>query len=284
MTRPSICLIFALSTVAFASLAAAPAYADSMYGDTPTGAESASYAQQPEAPDTTASTTPWAVSVGAGAGYGPKYEGSDNYEFGALPYFDVQYEDGLFFAGMQGIGSYPIREDDYKLGAALSYTAGREESDDRQNLRGMGDVDDSVTASALAEYTVGPVTLSGDVTTALSGDYGTTIGLNMGTGAPVAEDVMVFASLGTTWADDTHMEHNFGVNARQSTNSGYRAHSAESGFKDVNASIGMNYSFAPQWGLNATLAGSYLMGDAADSPITKEEFNPSAFVAVSYTF
>ena len=64
----------------------------------------------------------WQFKLGAGAGYAPKYEGSDNYGVIPLPVISADYRDGLFFVSFKdGIGSYPIRGEHFKLGAALGY-------------------------------------------------------------------------------------------------------------------------------------------------------------------
>lgn len=38
----------------------------------------------------------WDVSIGGGAMYSPKYEGSDNMEVEAMPYLDIEWNDRVF--------------------------------------------------------------------------------------------------------------------------------------------------------------------------------------------
>lgn len=227
----------------------------------------------------------WDVTLGAGIGYAPIYEGSDEYDVLPVPVINAEYKDGLFFANVyDGIGSYPLRRENYKVGASIGYAPGRDESDDRKNLNGMGDVDASATANLLAEYDFGVAQLSGKVSAAVSGDYGTTAELDLGSRYAVNEKIILSGSVGTIWADEEHMSHHFGVSARQSARSGYGRHDAESGIKSIGFSLGATYRITDHWNTNLTLKGDHLVGDAGDSPIVKDDFVPAVFFVTSYTF
>lgn len=229
-------------------------------------------------------TRNWDVSVGGGALYGPAYEGSDRYKVAPIPDVSVSYKEGLFFANIwDGIGSYPLMGEDYKVGASVGYAPGRQEDDDRDTLRGMGDIDGGATANLMGEYSFGQITASGKISTGTE-DYGTTAKLELGTMFPVAERFTVMGSAGATWADEEHMETYFGVSSAQSGRSGHRRHHADAGIKSVGFTVGVIYSVTDQWDVKLMVMGDQLLGDAADSPIVKSEFNPSVLLSVSYTF
>lgn len=231
------------------------------------------------------STDDWKFTVGAGAGYAPEYEGSDEFDAFVIPVVSATYKEGLFFANVRdGVGSYPIQGDDYKLGASIGYDMGRDESDDRKNLRGMGDVDGSATGNVLAEYTLGMAQFTGKVSTALSGDYGTTAEVGVGTRYPLLDAAFLTGKVSGTWADEEHMSNRFGVTAAQSARSGYGQHDADSGIKSVGIAVGATYRVTENWNAHFTVKGDQLLGDAADSPVVKEEFVPAAFLSTSYTF
>lgn len=230
-------------------------------------------------------TSNWNYVLGAGVGYAPTYEGSDEYDALPIPVLNVDYKDGLFFANVRnGLGSYPLRGENYKVGASIGYAPGREEDEDKKNLRGMGDVDASATANLLAEYDFGIAQLSGKVTTGVSGDYGTTAALDLGSRYPLTEKIILTGSVGTVWADEEHMSNRFGVTATQSARSGYSQHDAESGVKTVGFSVGANYLVTEKWTANLTFRGDKLLGDAADSPVVKDDFVPAVFLTGSYRF
>lgn len=228
--------------------------------------------------------TGWNYEAGAMAMYGPAYEGSDKYKARALPNLSVDYEDGLFFANVfDGIGSYPIQGEDYKLGASVGFAFGRDEKDDRKNLRGMGDIDMSPTANLMGEYSFGPIQLSGKLSKGTD-DYGMTAQADVGTMFPVSDDLMLTAKAGATWADEDHMNSYFGVSPGQSARSGYSRYQAESGIKSVGIDVGAFYALTEDVDAMFMVSADQLVGDAADSPLTKSEFQPSAFMGLSYKF
>ncbi len=229
-------------------------------------------------------TKNWEVSVGGGALYGPAYEGSDRYKASPIPDVSVTYREGLFFANIwDGIGSYPLMGENYKIGASVGYAPGRQEDDDRDTLRGMGDIDRGATANLLGEYSIGRMHVSGKVSTGTE-DYGTTAKLELGTMFPVAERFTVMGSAGATWADAEHMETYFGVSSAQSARSGHGRHHVDAGIKSVGFTVGVIYSIADQWDAKLMVMGDQLLGDAADSPIVNSAFNPSVLLSVTYTF
>ena len=112
---------------------------------------------------------PLQVTVGAMGLYKPEYEGSDDYEFSALPNFDVRYEDRVFFNMRDGFGANALVGENYKLGASIGYNLGRDE-DDSDDLNGMGDIDGGATANLLGEYRLGRVVLSSKLSHQFTGD------------------------------------------------------------------------------------------------------------------
>jgi MipA family protein len=226
----------------------------------------------------------WKFEVSAGAMYGTKYDGSDNYEVQAFPDISVEYKNGLFFASVfGGIGSYFLQRENYKVGASIGLSMGRNEDDDRENLRGMGDIDMGATANLMGEYSFGPVQISGEISKGTS-DYGTTAKFEVGAMFPVTDPLMVMISIGTTWADNTHMQSYFGVSSVQSARSGYNIYNIESGFKSVGLNVGAFYSLTKHWDLGLMAGVDRLLGDAVDSPITKKGLCPNTFLSLSYKF
>lgn len=226
----------------------------------------------------------WKFELGGGAMFGPKYEGSDNYTVMPFPNASIEYKNGLFFAnGGDGIGSYPLQGENYKVGASIGSAMGRSEDDDKDNLRGMGEIDTGVVGNLMGEYDIGPLKLSGKLTKS-NDDYGMTAEADLGTMFPVTEKLMVIWKIGAKWADEDQMNTYFGVSPTQSAHSGYARYHAESGFKSVGVTVGAFYNITEHWDAMLMVNGDQLIGDAADSPITKQEFQPMALLGVSYQF
>lgn len=225
----------------------------------------------------------WNFEAGVGVMYEPTYEGSENYEAKAVPVLSVEYKNGLFFAGIfDGIGSYFIQDENYKVGASIGFSFGRDEDDD-ENLRGLGDIDMGTTANLIGEYSFGPWQISGKITKG-SEDYGTTATLEIGTIFSLSDHLMVMLTVGPTWTDSDHMNSYFGVSSAQSERSGYDRFEVKSGFKSVGFSANVFYDITEHWNIKLMVNFDKLLGDAADSPITGEDINPSVFSIISYNF
>lgn len=225
----------------------------------------------------------WQIDIGGGVMVTPEYEGSDEYEVMPVPDVSIDYKDGLFFANIRdGIGSYPIQGKNYKVGASLGFAMGRDEGDS-DDLRGMGDIDLSPTGNLIGEYSYRTLTVSGKVSQG-NDDYGTTAELALGKVHPINKRLVVMGSVGTKWASEDHMNTYFGVSNAQSVRSGYSQYDAESGFKSVGFNVGAFYSISDRWNIKFMAGGDQLLGDAADSPIVKQEFQPLAFLTTSYKF
>lgn len=234
--------------------------------------------QQPKAND-------WRYVLGIGGGYTRAYEGSDEFKTMMIPVINIDYKQGLFFLNVRdGIGSYPLRGKHYKVGASIAYVPAREERDDRTNLHGMGDTKASATANILTEYDFGIVKIAGRYTTALSGDYGTTVRLNMSSRYPLTRNIILMGSVYTIWADEEHMNNRFGVTDMQSVASGYEQYRLKAGTKSIGGTIGVTYLISKEWSANLTVSGAKLMDEVIDSPVVKDEFVPVGFLTLNYRF
>jgi outer membrane protein len=230
-------------------------------------------------------TANWKFALGAGAGYVPKYEGSNNYEVRPVPVIFAEYKKGLFFANsFDGIGSYPLQGKNYKVGISIGYAIRRDEGDDLENLCGMGDVEDSAIVNFLGEYSIGVVSVSTVISMGISGDYGTTAELQLGTHYPLTEKIALLGSVGTIWANKEHISERFGVSSIQSIRSGYSRYDLGSGMKSVGFSIGANYYITENWNVNTIFKVNQLLGDTGDSPIVRDSFSSGVFFTINYSF
>lgn len=221
--------------------------------------------------------------LGIGAMYGPKYEGSDSLEFTPIPQLSMDVNDGMFFASLfGGVGTYFVREKDFKIGASIDWEFGREEDDDTM-LSGLGDIDTKLIGKLLAEYSLGPVQISGEIAKGDS-EYGTTAKIEVGTMFPVSERMMMMSSVGVKWADQNHLQTYFGITDNQAGSSMYRPYTPNSGIKAVTLSAGAIYQLDSHWDVMLMGSVDKLTGGAKGSPITKDEYQPNVFITTSYKF
>lgn len=59
---------------------------------------------------------------------------------------------------------------------------------------------------------------------------------------------------------------------------------AKAGLSDVHGTLGARYVFSNHFGGMLLFTGEQLLGDAADSPLTKQEFQPDVVAILSYSF
>ncbi|MCY3825474.1 MAG: MipA/OmpV family protein [Nitrospinae bacterium] len=241
----------------------------------------------------------WEVRIGAGAEYIPKYEGSDEMRSRALPLVDITWKDLVFLHSRDGLGVHLYNEGGLTVSASVEYVFARDESDS-DDLRGMGDIDETAAATLIVKYDLGLLTPYAGVSKHLGGTEGTLVKAGVGGIVPLAlldgslkpqaagDDgptgpaLKLAASI--TWADDTYMENYFGVNPAQSSASGHPRYSPESGFKSVDLEAGVIWLFAENWVVIAQVGYSRLSGDATDSPIVKDDGRFSGGLFLSYGF
>lgn len=232
----------------------------------------------------------WQVAAGAIVGVRPAYEGAEKYAVMPFPLIDAIWRDRVFLSTQNGIGAWAYRRNGFSVGGALNYEFGRAESLDRSELDGLGDVDGAAQARLLLEYRTGPLRLDATLARALGGSDGTTARLGAGFDFPLTEKLRLTPGIAAVWADDNYMESYFGVTAAQAAQSrarlgaaaGKTAFDAKSGLKNVDLSLMAQYSLTPKWSLRGGGGVQFLLGDAADSPISKRDAAPFASFGLAY--
>ena len=233
----------------------------------------------------------WSFSVGGGFQIGPRYEGSSRTETTPLPVASAQWQSGstwgtTFFASTDsGLGLAFGDEESFVFGVAMTYSGGRRESEDPR-LRGLGNIDPSVLGGVFLDVPLGPISFRIDTQSDLSGETGTFVNIGLGAGIPITERLSLGASAFATWADADHMAAYFSVTRRQAQRSraGLRPFDADAGFKSVTFGLDATYAFTPNWHLNLSGGVINLIGDAARSPISSRDVQPTFSVSLVFSF
>jgi outer membrane scaffolding protein for murein synthesis (MipA/OmpV family) len=238
--------------------------------------------EQPSATDFP-STGPWNVTLGLGGGYAPKFEGADRYHAVPIPYVAISYA-GLGAVGSDGFNADVIHSGGFRAGPLISYSAGRDQSDD-PHLHGLGDISAAILMGGFAAYRWGDFEVRAQVRQAVShagngldGSLGATYALHPSSAWTIkAGPQLVFA-------DGDYMKKYFGVTAVQSQNSGLKAYSAGGGIKNVAFGVNSTYQLSQHWLLFGLAKVSEIVGDAADSPIVQSKDQYFAGLGVAYHF
>lgn len=227
--------------------------------------------------------------VGAGVGAGPEYLGGDRFRAIPVIFVDYQNADGWFASVTRGLG-YTTTLDRLTFSAALGYDGGRHDSkrgfgSGSDDLRGMGKIEGAALAKLQAGYTFGVVTLKVGADLAVTErDRGNTF--DVAASAPLLRNArdQVTAVVSSKYRDDDSMQTWYGVTAQQSTRSGYATYRAEGGFEAASVSLNWNHVLDKSWSINTTAGVARLVGDAADSPLTRRKNSPLLIGVVNYRF
>jgi MipA family protein len=234
------------------------------------------------------------VTLGAGLGVAPDYEGSDYYQ--PVPLWNLNVSN-LYHPKtyVQVLGplfrSNFIPDDHWRLGVAGQFIKKR---DNVHNDR----VDDlkSVDASAMLglvggyDFLADPrrdLVLEIEARQDVANDNGFLATIRGAYRGRLTESLGVAAYVGSTWADDDYMSSYFGIDAADATASGLDEFNADEGFKDVSFGGAVNYRFLESW--SVAFLGTYarLLNDAKDSPIVDDVGDANQFFGgalINYQF
>jgi MipA family protein len=227
--------------------------------------------------------TDWTVRLGAMGMVKPAYEGSNDYEFQAFPMIDVAWKN-VFLNARQGLGAYVWDRDGLKIGLSLGWIFGRDEGDS-PDLAGLGDLDGGLSALASAKWTLGDLSLGlGYESQATGESAGFQIQADAGYAIKIGRKILLRPSAKAAFSSDGYMEKHFGVSASQSSRSGLAAYDTRAGLKSAGLGIMALYRIDRRWGIQTLASWERLMGDAADSPVTREEHTYFLSLGFSYMF
>jgi outer membrane scaffolding protein for murein synthesis (MipA/OmpV family) len=224
------------------------------------------------------SSSTWVVTLGATVEYGPSYEGSKHYTFGALPSFD--------FHRLGEATEYSAPDDnfDYTLfdlhGLEIGPVVGlRDDRFDLNNLqlRSQRRVRWNFDAGGFAQYWLmqNQLRFRTEVRQSLWGGDGLVGDLALDWFQPVGDKWLLSAGPRLSLANSIYMRSNFGISAGQAARNGHvSAFDAGAGVKSVGFTVAATYTISPEWSVQVYEKYNRLVGDAADSPITSKFGSP----------
>jgi len=216
---------------------------------------------------------------------GPAYAGSDKRRERALPLLDFQWANGWFAGVSNGVGINVSSNPQLRYGVRVTADFGRNESR-ATALRGMGDIDAKAEGGAFLN-----VALAEDwqATTSLrygSGNGGRGLVADVGVlyGTALTPQWRLGASAGLSAVNADYMQTYFGVDASQALRSGYAAYTPRSGLRDARIGASLTYALDQRSALTAAADFNRVLGDAADSPLTRRRDAASAVLVYTYGF
>jgi outer membrane protein len=258
----------------------------------------------------------WSLWLGGGALMEPVYSGSDKLLANPIPFIQAEYTTPYmdFFAGMEnGIG-VTLKETEF---TGLNLTIGISPVGLLLEKRRDPDLDKVENfvldgADELKEFLQGTPTLKNTIevfgtvglelpfgkvsSTAtffpVKADYddaslsdkdydGITVSIDFETGLPLTPQIFLQGGSGVTWMNEKYAEAFHGVLYPTTRLDVFKA---KSGVSDVHASVVLVSFFTEHVGALVIGSVTLLLDDAADSPLTKEEFQPQMGAVVFYNF
>ncbi|WP_268965133.1 MipA/OmpV family protein [Rhizobium alarense] len=223
----------------------------------------------------------WKVTIGTGAIYMPEYEGSDKFDVNPFPIFSAEFGERVS-VDITGVTVDLYEANGFRVGVKGGYEMGCK-ADDSDYLRGLGDIDAGGVIGGIVSYEAGPFEAYATLDKTIGGSDGLTG--TVGAKASYKYERFIFSAdvLGT-WADDKHMESYFGITSAQSARSGLAQYDAKAGVKRVDVKASITYMATENWLVTGAAGAGFLMGDAKDSPIVKDDVQPFAMLGVAYRF
>jgi outer membrane scaffolding protein for murein synthesis (MipA/OmpV family) len=225
----------------------------------------------------------WQFTVGPAVLMRPSFPGSGRYVLQPGASIDVRYKDLAYFSTGEGLGLNLASQKSYRAGVAVTYDLGRDQDDDSR-LNGMRDIDPAPEVKLYADIVAFPVVFRASVKKAVGGHRG--IVGDLGAYMPVAGNKQFFVFIGpaVTFADARYMRTYFGVGSTQSQRSGYRQYRPGGGIRSTGIGLNANWNITDHWMVDTSAAAERLLGGAASSPLTRQNWNFALALNVSYRF
>lgn len=226
--------------------------------------------------------------IGGFAFFAPEFEGAKDYAPAGYPLIEFTFREQYFLDVRRGLGMNVLRAGRLSAAVALGYHFGRD-AGDSDALTGLPDISGGLQIQGFATFNLLPTT---DLELTLrrgltGGDDGFLAEIGASHATRIAPGWVTRYGLSATYADGEYMEKYFTVTTPQAAASGLSAYSAGPGFKDIEGSATLIWSFADNWAAIGRLSAKRLLGDAADSSIVSEKGDPNQFtfgLGASYSF
>lgn len=231
----------------------------------------------------------WRISLGAGIGLRPDYEGSRSLVAMALPQFDIRYRDSLFATsagGAPALGVNLLGEGAWRAGPLMRLRFPRYQNANAA-LAGLGNVGWVPELGGFLEYRAGVLRLGAEVRRGVGDHDGVIAELRADAVLRPASGLVVSFGPRLNLGDESFVRRYFGVDPTQSANSGYAPYRPGGGVTSVGASLFASYAITSNLSVTGFAAYSRLQAGAADSPIVRGRGDPNQFftaLSLSYAF
>lgn len=211
----------------------------------------------------------FSLDLGLGVTGRSTYPGSDDAE--AAPWLIWRN------AGF-GDAANPDAAQGFALSPAVRSIGERESSDDA-SLAGMPDIDTAYELGLRASYGMGPVTTYGAVRRGFDGHEGFTGEIGAKYRTDLSPRLTLWSGMELGYGDSEFTNTYFGVTPDQAA-PGRPAYSLGGGFSSAAITFEARYKLTEKTSLLGEVQYGKLIGDAADSPVVQDEYQPVLRVGI----
>jgi outer membrane scaffolding protein for murein synthesis (MipA/OmpV family) len=217
----------------------------------------------------------------------PRYEGSDEQRFVALPFMVLSFRDRFYFGpsstGIGGaVGAHLFRSERATVSIESGITEGRP-AERSAALAGMDDRDAIASVSSTMTYALGAFDGVATLSHGLNGDAGALARVELGMRNLIGR-VAIRTSIAASWADASEMRRAFGISdeeasrrqslidagdsrLREYEGSAYRP---DGGLERIGASVFAAYPLSKRWSLLGLASANRLGNAATHSPFVRQ--------------
>ncbi|MBO9455891.1 MipA/OmpV family protein [Paracoccus sp. R12_1] len=211
------------------------------------------------------------VELGLGAQGRPVYPGSDDTD--AAPW--------LIWQNFQiGTGGNP---QGFSFSPSFSSIGERDPSDD-DALAGMDQIDRAYELGGKVSYGQGPVTAYGTIRRGFGGHEGVVGELGTTYRTDLSDRVTLWSGVEFGWGNSEYSDTYFGVTPAESVTSGYPEYAPGSGFNSAAIKFRARYALNDRTAIMGEVEYGRLIGDAADSPIVEDKYQPALRLGIVRKF
>lgn len=228
----------------------------------------------------------WTVRVGAGGGFVPDYNGSNQYELKGLPIFQVRYKDDIWIDPL-GVRVKVWNMDCCRLLVQANIASGRSpDKDSRVALLpdfSTGGELGFTFEGQLAQFFAFRLRARQEVA---GGHGGTSFSASVGSIIRI-QNYEFIPEIGTEWRSNDYMDAYYGIPASATAATGYAAYDPSGGLEDVTFRLTSRYEFDENWQLIMRGEAGFLLSEAKNTPFVQQDgdsFQGLFGVGVLYTF
>ncbi|MBU2958439.1 MipA/OmpV family protein [Paracoccus sp. 1_MG-2023] len=215
----------------------------------------------------------YSVDLGIGAAVGPEYPGSDEGEVSPWIIWRNSGFGNSVGGSAQGLSFAP------SFG-----TVGDRDTGDYPELSGLDDIDRAYELGLRVSYGMGPVTAFGSLRRGFDGHEGLTGEIGAKYRTQLTERLTLWSGAELVYGDDEFNNTYFGVTAAESAASGLDETQPGGGLNEAALTFEAKYAMTETTSLLGEIRYGKLIGDAADSPVVQEEYQPSLRLGVTRRF